>query len=334
MTQRKLLILPDDTIAPLLQDIYRARSSLKIKLFLFNEPSLMQAVIDAHRRGVQVKVMLNPSRSNGEEANEDSFRKLTEAGVPVKESNPLFKVSHEKSMVVDEQLAYVQSLNWTARHLNDTRDYAVMTAHKKEVAEIIDCFESDWSRTAFNPGETAHLVWCVGNGRARTAHFIDRAKHSLYIQNDRYHDMIIIDRLIKAARRGVKVHVLSPLPHTLKKEKLVEGIGGLRILHDAGIKVHCLKDLALHAKMLLADHQRAMIGSINLTPGSFDERRELAIELDDRELVERLEKTVRHDWHHSKALDLSDRGLLDELEKRGAGGWEKLVLNINGHKLH
>jgi cardiolipin synthase len=66
-------------------------------------------------------------------------------------------------------------------------------------------------------------------------------------------------------------------PHKLKKEKLLEGVGGLRIMDDVGIKVHRLKRLKLHAKMLLADGLKAIVGSINLTPGSFDSRRELAI---------------------------------------------------------
>jgi phosphatidylserine/phosphatidylglycerophosphate/cardiolipin synthase-like enzyme len=79
----------------------------------------------------------------------------------------------------------------------------------------------------------------------------------------------------------VKVHVLARAPHTLKKDKLIEGVGGLRILQDVGAKVHKPKGLRLHAKMLLADDARAIIGSINLTPGSFDARRELAIETDD-----------------------------------------------------
>ncbi len=85
--------------------------------------------------------------------------------------------------------------------------------------------------------------------------------------------------------RGVKVHVMARPPHTLKKEKLIEGVGGLRIMDDVGIKVHKLKHLKLHGKMLLADGLRAIVGSINLAPGSFDSRRELAIEVHDDEVV-------------------------------------------------
>ena len=73
---------------------------------------------------------------------------------------------------------------------------------------------------------------------------------------------------MRAARRGVKMHVMARPPHTLKKDKLVEGVGGLRILQDVGVKVHKLKGLKLHAKMMLADGERAIIGSINLAPAA------------------------------------------------------------------
>ena len=99
----------------------------------------------------------------------------------------------------------------------------------------------------------------------------------------------------------------------------------MRILDDVGIKVHKLKHLKLHGKMLLADGARAIVGSINLAPGSFDDRRELAIEIEDKDVVERLQKVAHHDWKHSHPLDLSDEGLLSDLAKRGGGG-EQLVL--------
>src|SRR5262249_42754825 len=135
-----------------------------------------------------------------------------------------------------------------------------------------------------------------GNGRDRIAQFIDRAKKSLFVQNERYQDPVIIERLVRASQRGVKIHLMARPPHKLKKEKLVEGVSGLRILKDVGVKVHKLKHLKLHGKMLLADNERAIVGSINLAPGSFDSRRELAIEVRDPRVIKRLQKIVKHDW--------------------------------------
>jgi cardiolipin synthase A/B len=67
---------------------------------------------------------------------------------------------------------------------------------------------------------------------------------------------------------------------------------------------------------MLADGKRAIVGSINLAPGSFDGRRELAIETDDPDTVLRLEETAQRDWDSSHKIDLSDAGLLLDLKKR------------------
>ena len=329
---RSLIVMPDDTAKPILDAINSATKSLRVKMFLFSDPSLLKAVMDAQSRGVNVRVMLNPARRDGESENKDTHKKLVAAGIKVLDSNPDYDVTHEKSMVVDDTTAYVKSLNWETKNITETRDYAIVTSHAHEVAEIIQCFEADWHRKAFVGDEKSHLIWCCGNGRERIAKFIDEAKDSIFVQNERYQDAVIIERLVRAARRGVKVHVMARPPHKLKKEKLVEAVGGMRIMEDVGIKIHKLKHLKLHAKMLLADHSRAIVGSINLAPGSFDSRRELAIEVDDKDVVKRLSEIAHHDWKHSHPLDLTDEGLLGEMKKHKMKGVKELALSGNGEK--
>ena len=329
---RSIIVLPDDTGKPIVDAVNAATKSLRIKMFLFSDPGLIQAVLDAHHRKVQVRIMLNPARRSGEQENEETRRILTEAGVSVLDSNPKFDLTHEKSMVIDDRTAYVKSLNWQTKNLTVTRDYAVVTTHQHEVDEIIECFEADWHRTDFTPGDHSHLIWCVGNGRQRLGQLIDDAKHSLFLQNERYQDSVMIEHLVRAARRGVKVHVMARPPHKLKKEKLSEGVSGLRILQDCGVKVHKLRHVKLHAKTLLADGNRAIVGSINLAPGSFDTRRELAIEVKDQQVIGRLDEVLQRDWANSKALDLSDEGLLKELKDTDENAAEALALH--GHKHH
>ena len=321
-----LIVLPDDTALPIVAAIDAAHRKLRVKMFLFSDPTLLDALVRARKRGVEVRVMLNPARRSGEEENVATRAALAHAKIDVADSNPAFDLTHEKSMVVDDHTAFVKSLNWETRNLTETRDYAVVTRVPEEVAEIAAGFEADWHRKPFEPGHASRMVWCSVNGRERIAHFIDNARESLWLQNERYQDTVIIERLVRAVRRGVKVHVLARPPHTLKKEKLIEGVGGLRIMDDVGIKIHKLKHLKLHAKMLLADGCRAIVGSINLTPGSFDSRRELAIEVRDDEIVERLQKVAHHDWENSHPIDLTDRGLLADLEDRKEGA-ESLALH-------
>jgi phosphatidylserine/phosphatidylglycerophosphate/cardiolipin synthase-like enzyme len=326
MGERYLIVLPDESAKPIVKAVDSAKTSLRIKMFVFSDPQLLKSVEAAHKRGVKVRVMLNAARRTGEDSNRATRKLLERAGIEVLDSSPAFGVTHEKSMVVDEKTAFVKSLNWATENFTVTRDYAIATTHKKGVREVMDCFDSDWNRKTFKPGLSAHMIWCPNDGRERIAQFIDEAKHTLFLQNERYQDAVIIERLVRARTRGVKVHIMARPPHTLKEDKLIEGVGGLRIMDDVGIKIHKLKHLKLHAKMLLRDGVRAIVGSINLAPGSFDDRRELAIEVGDDEIVERLQKIAHHDWKHSHPLDLSDEGLLGDLESRVDDAAHRLAL--------
>jgi phosphatidylserine/phosphatidylglycerophosphate/cardiolipin synthase-like enzyme len=81
MSHRSIIVLPDDTANEIVAAIDGAKESLLIKMFLFSDPVLIDAVITAKKRGVRVKVMLNPARKSGEEENEETRRKLKEAGI-------------------------------------------------------------------------------------------------------------------------------------------------------------------------------------------------------------------------------------------------------------
>jgi cardiolipin synthase A/B len=328
---RSIIVLPDDSAKPILDAIDSAKKSIRIKMFVFSDPSLLKAVIDAHKRGVDVRIMLNPARRDGKEENSACRSTFLDAGIKVIDSNPAFDLTHEKSMVIDDTSAFVQSLNWETENLTSTRDYAIVTSHKHEVEEIAQCFDADWDRTKFDTNQQKHLIWCIGNGRQRLGLLIDQAKHSLWLQNERYQDPTIIEHLVRAHSRGVKIHIMARPPHKLKKDKLIEGVSGLRILQDIGVKIHKLKHIKLHAKLLFADDARAIIGSINLAPGSFDSRRELAIEVDDQQIIHRLKKTLEDDWANSHPLDLSDEGLLAELQEYDPNVKEDLAIGAGKH---
>lgn len=313
----RLIVLPDDTANAILDPINAAGHTLNIRMFLFTDPTLLNAVIAARRRGVNVRVMLNPARRDGTDENGPAREALLAAGVSVRHSSPRFAVTHQKSMVIDGRIGLVESLNWETRDLTETRDYAVETTDKAEVAEMVRCFNADWTERSFEPGSDTDLIWCPNNGRQRIAAFIDNAKDTLWLQNERYQDMVIIERLVRAVNRGVRVRIMARALHKLKSKKLFEGVNGLRIVHDVGAKVRMLKHHKLHGKIMIADDRRAIVGSINLSPGSFDDRRELAIETSSKHVVRRLVETAQHDWKFSRKLRLSDEAVLDDLEGHG-----------------
>ena len=120
-------------------------------------------------------------------------------------------------------------------------------------------------------------------------------------------------------------------PHKLKKEKLVEGVSGLRTLQDLGVKIHKLKHIKLHAKLILADDARAIVGSINLAPGSFDSRRELAIEVDDQHIIHRIKRRSITTGPTPIRLISPTRRFSPNLKTMTPTVKEDLAISIKGH---
>ena len=245
----RLIVLPDDTANAIIDPINAARQSLNIRMFLFTDPLLINTVIEARRRGVKVRVMLNPARRDGTSEDAEARSRLLAAGIAVRDSSAEFAVTHQKSMVIDDKTGFVELLNWETRDLTETRDYAVATTRSAEVAEMVRCFDADWNQQPFEPSPDFGLYpKRPNNGRQRIAAFIDGARELLGLQNERYQDMVIIERLVRAVNRGVHVRIMARPLHKLKRKKLFEGVSGLRIVHDVGAKVRTLKGSSFTAR--------------------------------------------------------------------------------------
>ena len=267
--------------------------------------------------------MLNPARRSGETENEESRKTLAEAGDRGARQQPGVRPDAPE-VDGDRRRRSASSSRSTGSRATSPRRATTRSSRRKkhEVAEMVACFDADWARA----GRSRRTRTRVSSGAPTTAasasrHSSTRRKQTLWLQNERYQDTVIIERLVRAARRGVKVHILARPPHTLKKEKLIEGVGGLRIMSDVGAKVHTLKDLKLHAKMLLADGERADRRLDQ--PGARQLRRAArarASKSTSHHVVARLSKIAQHDWEHSSPLDLTDEGLLRRSREARRGG--------------
>jgi cardiolipin synthase len=303
----RLIVEPDDGLAPVREFIQNAQSSLLIKQFNFTEDSLLQAVIDRVDAGVNVRVMLNPQRSSGDRVNDETYERFTAAGINVKWSSPRFAVTHEKSIVVDEQSAMVATYNLSLKYFSRTRDYGVITHDPQHVAQIIEVFDIDWEQRDATPALYEGLLWSNSNSRLHMANFIDTAQHRLDIQHPKYVDAVILDRIAAAAGRGVKVHVLCGGRHGISEWDVLDTFASLRTLRRFdGIKVHKQKNLRVHAKLLIVDSERALLGSMNIDRSAFDLRRELGITVTDQGVLARLRETFDADWDLSHHYDPPD----------------------------
>jgi cardiolipin synthase A/B len=302
----RLIVEPDEGVEPVREFIQSAESSLLIKQFTFTEESLIQAVIERNNSGVDVRVMLNPQRSGGDRANDESYETLKSAGITVQWSNPKFYVTHEKSIVVDGNAALVATFNLHPKYFSHTRDYGIITRHPHHVAQITEVFDADWEHRDWTCSRYEGLLWSNSNSRYHMAQFIDTARERLDIQHPKYVDAVILDRIAAAADRGVKVHVLCGGRHGISEWDILDTFSSLRTLHRFGVKVHKQKNLRVHAKLLIADEEHALLGSMNIDRSAFDLRRELGITITNHDVVARLKEVFDSDWDLSNHYDPPD----------------------------
>ena len=73
---QQLLVMPDDGAGAVEALIDGARESLLLKQFKLQSEAIEQALLRAHQRGVQVRVMLNPHTSGGDRLNDEAHARL------------------------------------------------------------------------------------------------------------------------------------------------------------------------------------------------------------------------------------------------------------------
>lgn len=307
----KLVVQPDHGIEPVLALIQSAKISLRIKQFTVTDPRLIRAIVEAFERKVDVRVLLNPTRPDLTRDNDETFANFQRLGIQVQWTNPAFIVTHEKSIVVDDVVALIATFNMAPKYFGETRDYGILTHNIAEVTDIKHCFDADWNRTPFQPAETA-LAWSNLNSRAKMAAHIDTAKEFLFVQHPKFVDLLILERIMEAFARGVKVRILCSGTHGVRAWDRVETFSSLRMMQKLGIAVHRMKSPKLHAKLVLVDKKAAFTGSMNIHHRAFDERRELGIVLHDKAIVDQFSAIFTQDWEASSKFEVPDPLLFDQ----------------------
>ena len=305
-SSQRLLVMPDDGGAAVVELIEQAHHLLLLKQFKLQSDAVEQALKRARERGVQVRVMLNPHTSGGDRWNDEAYALLQGWGIEVLWTSESFPVTHEKSMVIDRSAVLIATFNLADKYFNETRDYGVVSHDPAVVEQVIAGFEADWHRQFFVPRLDVGLVWSSAHSRGQMAKVIDRATKTLWIQHPKFVDAVILERVVSARDRGVKVRVLCGGKHGLSDWDVYDTFSSLRVLELCGVKIRRQKRPKLHAKLILVDGKAAMTGSMNIDRSAFDVRRELGIEVDAPQVVQRLIDTFERDWREAKKYSAPD----------------------------
>lgn len=166
----------DGTIRDALLDlISQAQYAIDVAIYSFTDDVLAEALIEAHKRGVQVRVMMEATNVNsqGSEA-----CRLVRAGIPVRNdlASGLF---HHKFLVIDGIWVVTGSYNWSAAANDKNYENVVILRCSEIAAFFVKHFDTMLWPLGISPNclsmIPSDLVQC--QGRRNGSMLLDISQH-------------------------------------------------------------------------------------------------------------------------------------------------------------
>lgn len=127
-----------EKIIPLIDS---AKKTINVSVFFLTHKGVAGALIEAHRRGVDVRVIIDASGASNEYT---KFQFLRIAGIPLKIENWGGKL-HSKAASIDENILILGSMNWTSAGENINDENTLIIHDSKLVEEYDSFFNEIWN---------------------------------------------------------------------------------------------------------------------------------------------------------------------------------------------
>ncbi|MGZ3797801.1 MAG: phospholipase D-like domain-containing protein [Pseudobdellovibrionaceae bacterium] len=323
ISSETLTITPQDRHEPILEAIETAQKTLDIVNFHLSDMEVVRALIEASQRGVQVRIILDSSILSKNIKAQNIADELKKSDVQVKPSSNKFSITHEKTLVIDNKLAFITTINLVTTSAS-TRDFGLITQDPDVIAEINSVFNADWSNADSNGDFTpslsqSRLVWSPINSTQKLKELIQSAQSTIDLDVENFGDKEIQDALIARAIAGVQIRTLTPgcIPgdNPLRNRQYLEAMGASGIQNRVMAAISDSVHPYMHAKMIIVDNKTFYIGSENFSYNSLEKARELGIITDNNELSTQLENVFAQDWQESVSPDQVTKEDCDEVQK-------------------
>lgn len=344
----------DEIFPAMLKAIGESRHSITFETFIYWSGEIgeafSEALADRARAGVAVSVTIDWVGSSRMD------RKLLEsmqaAGVSLHRYRPLSwyhlgsmnNRTHRKLLVVDGRIGFTGGVGiadqWSGNagdpeHWRDSH-YRI---EGPVVAQLQAAFNDNWIKTTgqvlngsrYFPelpsagamdahmfvaspsggSESMHLMYLLALAAAETS--IDLAA-SYFVP-----DTLLIEALLVARARGVRVRVLVPGPHLDALSVKIASKGAWGELLEAGVEIHVYQPTMLHTKLLVIDTRLVSVGSTNFDMRSIRLNDEASLNVYDSAFAQSMTEVFEGDLHESEPYSLEQwraRPLSEKLSER------------------
>jgi len=252
-----------------------------------------------------------------EEVNETYrlLRELVQDGVGVRWGSPWGFLGrraawrdHKKLIVIDEDICYLGGINFT-EHNFEWHDMMIRIEHPDVTAFCAQVFDRSWSGVRSSESGLFHGLELLTidppdlSPYERVWSLIANAEEEVFVQSA-YITLPLTDALGEAARRGVRVRVLSPEGNNIPLFRRY-------IIWEAkrhGFDLNFMPGMT-HMKAILIDGKTLIVGSANFHfTGHWTLSEIVAVVTDPGLVQEFVRRVVQPDWADSKPFDGADEG--------------------------
>lgn len=244
----------------LLDAIQRAKSSVHLVMFGLSDTSVLSALAQKMRQKIPLTIYYDPKGS-------PKVEKILGQGDihPVHTS----ALMHQKILILDDETVFIGSANMTSASLR-MHDNLVIGLQNKKVAQFLkkNAPHSSGHMRTMVGGQDVE-IWLLpdprGHALGEIRNLIHNARHSLQIALFTFTHPALLEELIHAHKRGVKVEVVIDM-HS--------GFGAsastIDQLKKAGVPIFLSQGVQLlHHKFLYIDEHVLLTGSANWTKAAF-----------------------------------------------------------------
>lgn len=285
----------------LINDIKAAQTSCHLEFYIWEAgglaDELLETVLEAHGRGIHIRILLDAVGSKNFLRGEP-IKRLRDAGIKITDAlsvSPLQMLfqridirNHRKIAVIDNRIAYTGSQNLVdPRYFKQQAGVGewvdlMIRVEGPAVAVLNNVIEVDWSVEAREAGNFSTTtismqaagevpVQVVASGpvfregaiHALMMSIIYRAQRELIITTPYFApDEALLEALVTAANRGVDVTLVIPA----RVDSLLIRYATPALLHDliaVGIRVAQFDQGLLHTKSITVDGEFCVVGSVN-----------------------------------------------------------------------
>jgi len=274
-----------------LTEIKSAKHSLQITMYGFTDKKIAAALIQQYRQGVNVQLLIEHDPYKASEENVRIIKQLKHAGIVVHYTAAAFLLTHQKTILIDQQRAMILTGNFTYSGFYHQRNFIAITDDVNIVKALKQLFEADWNQRHYLFSKNTALILSPENSAQALSEFITNSHKTLEIYALELTDKRIINTLLN---QKVKIKIItSRFTKIYNKNSLCR--------HH--IEIHQLKNIDQHAKALLRDYREnnalAYVGSANLSYPSLSKNREVGIFFSDKKTLSKLNATFEKDWNNS-----------------------------------